>query len=52
VKIDELRRQKKDLFGNQRNLEKFAREKYLMKKSNEDIFVIVDAEVNSDEKND
>jgi cell division protein FtsB len=50
VKIDELRRQKKDLFGNQRNLEKFAREKYLMKKSNEDIFVIVDAEVNSDEK--
>ena len=52
VKIDELRRQKKDLFGNQRNLEKFAREKYLMKKSNEDIFVIVDVEVNSDEKND
>jgi cell division protein FtsB len=52
VKIDELRRQKKDLFGNQRNLEKFAREKYLMKKANEDIFVIVDAEVNSDEKND
>lgn len=52
VKIDELRRQKKDLFGNQRNLEKFAREKYLMKKSNEDIFVIVDAEVDSEEKND
>lgn len=52
VKIDELRRQKKDLFGNQRNLEKFAREKYLMKKSNEDIFVIVDAEADSEEKND
>lgn len=52
VKIEELRRQKKDLFGNQRNLEKFAREKYLMKKSNEDIFVITDAEVDSEEKND
>ena len=42
-KIEELRRQKKDLFGNERNLEKFAREKYLMKKDNEDIFVIVEA---------
>jgi len=30
VKIAELRRQKTDLFGNDRNLEKFAREKYLM----------------------
>ena len=44
AKIEELRRQKKDLFGNQRNLEKFAREKYLMKKENEDIFVITDQE--------
>jgi cell division protein FtsB len=39
-----LRRQKKDLFGNARNLEKFAREKYLMKKDNEEIFVITDPE--------
>jgi len=44
VKIAELRRQKTDLFGNERNLEKFAREKYLMKKDNEDIFVITDLE--------
>jgi len=44
VKISELRRQKTDLFGNERNLEKFAREKYLMKKDNEDIFVITDPE--------
>jgi cell division protein FtsB len=44
VKIAELRRQKTDLFGNDRNLEKFAREKYLMKKENEDIFVITDPE--------
>lgn len=43
-KISELRQQRKDLFGNEQNLEKFARETYLMKKSNEEIFVIVDAD--------
>jgi len=43
-KIQELRRQKKELLGNDRNLEKFAREKYLMKKDNEDVFIIVDPE--------
>ena len=31
----------KELRTNPKNLEKFAREKYLMKKDNEDIFVIV-----------
>ena len=30
-----------ELKTNPKNLEKFAREKYLMKKDNEDIFVIV-----------
>jgi cell division protein FtsB len=30
-----------DLKTNKSNLEKFAREKYLMKKENEDVFVIV-----------
>jgi cell division protein FtsB len=30
-----------DLRTNKRSLEKFAREKYLMKKDNEDVFVIV-----------
>ena len=29
-----------ELFTNNKNLEKFAREKYLMKKDNEDIFII------------
>ena len=43
-KIVELRQQRKDLFGNEKNLEKFARETYLMKKPNEQIFVIVDAD--------
>ena len=40
--LADLRRQKKELFGNNANLEKFAREKYKMKKDNEDIFIIVE----------
>ncbi len=40
-RIEELRRQRTELFGNQGNLEKFAREKYMMKKDNEDLFVVV-----------
>jgi cell division protein FtsB len=43
-KIIALRQQRKDLFGNEQNLEKYARETYLMKKADEEIFVIVDAE--------
>ena len=39
--IADLRRQRTELFGNQANLEKFAREKYMMKKDNEDLFIIV-----------
>ena len=31
----------KELYTNPKTLEKFAREKYLMKRDNEDIFVIV-----------
>ena len=42
--IAELDQQKKYLFGNDRNLQRFAREKYLMKKDNEDVFVIVEEE--------
>ena len=33
-------RQKEELQSNNRNLEKFAREEYLMKEKNEDIFII------------
>jgi cell division protein FtsB len=39
--IREARTRYDELFTNDRNLEKFAREKYLMKKDNEDVFVIV-----------
>jgi cell division protein DivIC len=43
-KIEEDRQQLKELKTNDENLEKFAREKYFMKKENEDVFVIVDEE--------
>ncbi len=38
--IINVRNSEKELFSNNRNLEKFAREKYLMKKDNEDLFII------------
>ncbi len=37
----EVQKELNELTTNKEKLEKFAREKYLMKKSNEDIFVIV-----------
>ncbi len=40
-KIGEDRQNKKELLSNKDNLEKFAREQYLMKNKNEDVFVIV-----------
>jgi cell division protein FtsB len=42
--IEEMKKDRQDmkqLLSNPKNLEKFAREKYLMKKDNEDIFLIV-----------
>jgi cell division protein FtsB len=41
-KIEEDRNRINELKTNTENLEKFAREQYLMKKDNEDIFIIVD----------
>ena len=41
--IEEIQRNRQtlvSLLGDKKNLEKFAREKYLMKRDNEDIFVI------------
>lgn len=40
--IKETEKDLTDLLTNNDNLERYAREKYLMKKNNEDIFVIVD----------
>ncbi len=42
--INQIAKAKQDyneLFSNDKNLEKFAREKYMMKRDNEDVFVIV-----------
>ncbi|MCH2043837.1 MAG: septum formation initiator family protein [Saprospiraceae bacterium] len=39
--IQETERKHRELFRNNATLEKFARENYIMKKNNEDVFVIV-----------
>jgi len=45
-KIEEVKQDREELFSNPELLEKFAREKYLMKKPTEDIYVIVEEKVN------
>ena len=40
-KIQQINLQKQQLFASQASLEKFAREKYYMKKDNEDVYVII-----------
>ena len=42
VEIEKNRNELQSLISSKKNLEKFAREKYLMKKDNEDIFVILE----------
>ena len=41
-KLKEVETERREVMGNKKLVEKFAREKYLMKKPNEEIFVIVD----------
>jgi cell division protein DivIC len=41
-KIKEVEKDRTELMTNKELLEKFAREKYLMKRENEDVFVIVE----------
>ena len=41
-RIDKDSKRLEQLITNNKNLEKFAREQYLMKKDNEDIFIIVE----------
>lgn len=41
-KIDEVKREREQLLTDTEALEKFAREKYLMKKESEDLYVIVE----------
>ncbi len=44
VKIEKDKNRINELKTNKVNLEKFAREQYLMKKENEDIFIIINKE--------
>ncbi len=39
-KIKEVEKDRDELFGDRESIEKFAREKYLMKKDSEDIYVV------------
>jgi cell division protein DivIC len=41
-KIKEVRKDHDELFGDRESIEKFSREKYLMKKKSEDIYIIVE----------
>jgi cell division protein DivIC len=41
-KIKEVEKDRNELFGDRESLEKFAREKYLMKKEKEDIYIVVE----------
>jgi cell division protein FtsB len=41
-KIQEVEKDRDELFGDHESLEKFAREKYLMKKPTEDIYIVVE----------
>ena len=43
-KIEEVKQDREQLFSDMDKLEKYAREKYLMKKENEDVYVIVEEE--------
>lgn len=43
-KIDEDQRRMKELISDKENLEKFAREEYLMKRDNEDVFLVIEEE--------
>lgn len=41
-KKNQIQQERQALFGNPEMLEKFAREKYLMKKESEDLYVVVE----------
>lgn len=50
TRIEEDRRKLNELRTDSKNLEKFAREQYYMKKDNEDLFIIVDKEESKKEE--
>lgn len=40
--IEKARKERDELFTSEQTLEKFAREKYFMKKDNEEVFIMID----------
>jgi cell division protein FtsB len=46
--IAKASKESNELFSNNKNLEKFAREKYLMKRDDEDVYVIIDEKRNKE----
>lgn len=46
--IAKASKESNELFSNNKNLEKFAREKYLMKRDDEDVYVIIDEKHNKE----
>jgi cell division protein FtsB len=46
--IAKASKESNELFSNNKNLEKFAREKYLMKRDDEDVYVIIDEKSNKE----
>lgn len=46
LQIKDVKREKQELLTNKDSLEQFAREQYMMKKENEDLYVIVTEEKN------
>ena len=49
-KIEEVKADREELMSNDELLEKFAREKYLMKKPEEDVYVVVDEDKDTNEE--
>lgn len=43
-KLKEVQREREEVLGNPKLIEKYAREKYLMKKPKEEIYILVDDE--------
>lgn len=39
-KIEEVKKDREELFGNSESLEKYAREKYFMRRKGEDVYII------------
>ena len=50
TELKKVKEEEKEVMGNHKSMEKFARENYLMKKTGETVFVIVDEDNKSDEE--